>query len=422
MIKKLLPLTLLAIGACDSNGSGTEAPDASVNPPDPATRSGTISIIDIVGSEATVGAQGGGLPEFFGPSILVEYTDTETGDGEVLLSQGIPGCTVTKYDAGQMPSDQVDEGNVTITGGNAGDLTCAFNAALNEYLCQPDNPQRPLPPGTSIMNNGNGSATISELGIGTDVLSGQNLTLAGLGQDCGTANETPECGWNRGFGVALVQPDAIVIAGVSTQPSISDTVAGAAMVLSVGSPIPSPVDGFSGATDLTVTKEEGDMTPAFTVTDKPLAEGMDIDGVSLLSFPLGNATAPWEFTCTKDANGDCVGDNTGSGSLAINGWILSGSSYSTTTLNPLDPPVGTRVNYTCTFIGDSVSLAADVVNLVNGSSAETNHAPKFITVRALRARAKPANNDPESMGVDYTNMVMGHGKIGFIWTNPPTAQ
>lgn len=80
-----------------------------------------------------------GTPAAGGPAQEVEYIDPTTGDGSVVVDEGLNGCSVTTFSEGDQPPTQVDEGPITLTGANLGDedgtITCAFADEAGGYSC-----------------------------------------------------------------------------------------------------------------------------------------------------------------------------------------------------------------------------------------------------------------------------------------------
>jgi hypothetical protein len=428
-------------GSPDANTTA-DAAAADAGTPDGATvvatRSGTIALteVSLMSSIPAVQAQAIG-----GAAITVSFDDLTTGDGNNVINQPNPGCSVTTYDCakGDCPlPTSIDVGPITITNTTAETpaiLTatppaCAFTGGA--YRCPVGN----FTGLTGTMGAGDFPSTAEFTFPKQTFAAGLRGTWVSLS---GFAD--PFAGLN-GQAVPVVQVvdnDTFVVAlpGVTLPPAVPITGIGLTFLQGIG-PVPlgapgSPLGaidfladtdpatetvriqraanaaaGYPNALDITLGPAGEDFVLASTCEVTTARPGACI---TPLTFPTTVAAdAPddgvdYKFSC-DGTGGNCGAAGSGGllGAFALSGTATNGDT-SAPGVDPFEMPTGTKfVQFSCTGIGTDIRLPNRVLKAI--LSIE----PTRIESRVLRIAAPFPIEDATTKNV--TRVVVGHGYVG----------
>ncbi|MCG8422561.1 MAG: hypothetical protein MJE77_31990 [Proteobacteria bacterium] len=416
---------LLGTAACgDDGGSDADASpqtDAAVDAQPPATRVGTIAVLDtevFINDGTSVAA---------GPAISVVYEDLSAAlpPPAVGMEDGPLGsCVVHVFDLTKSPPDKerptTDEDAVAVKVNNGTvdtlDVTCGYNDAEKVYVC-PDGMGAIDANSVAVSNDGgdgtNNTVTITLANANgpfeLDIV-GKHIAVIGF----------PNALYNGTFPVvARGGAKSITVFNPAANGQVLDTMGtgGGYTILAGAGPVPgvTPANVSLLGNDayvVTIAKAASDEVAAFSKTLNPSGDGLTLANGSpnVYGLPTDAANA-LTFDCSGTNGGSC-GPNGG----AISGFVLSGETtdgdITAAGVGPTDmpDPVSKYATFQCTGVPNttSVTLTQEVLDAV----LNTDPKPTRIETRLSRITA--------DLTAPATTIVVGHSMVGY--TDVPQTQ
>jgi hypothetical protein len=406
--------TSAALAACggDDDGSGDDTQDHDANVPDSgidawagATRSLTISVVDV---EVTTPSAAAAVTR--GGSINIEVEDLTMGGGEVVAgTTPVGGCVVTRYDATHQPHPTVGAGTVTIANPGAEESgllktvgPCNYTAGVGYQCISAGATMQDID--TTVTGDGRVAYDFTEQTFAGDLV-GSYLNVNGF----------TDANLNSGSSAfpILANPSATRLTAFNTAATTDQTTAtGSFAVINGAGPIPTlgtaNADFLGAESDqIHISKPADANFGAIDFTVYTRGEGFALDDASAQPHEFPTTAEAVTFSC-GGTGGNCGADADPAGVLEA--FIISGRTTDASVEGLADyempTPTGTWTTFQCGFLLDvstEGTIPADAVAAILATN------PTRIETRILQMAGTQGEDGDQAN--PYT-VVVGHGVVG----------